>query len=224
MAEIGLLATHVVASLIIECLIIQCCYWLEKTLTHCYRIWNRKLLSGWWFYAMLIFRLQACSRKPALLDQCFLHFFVCFFSLCCLQRYLKHYMHKVRLEFHSCSSFLSSSSSSSFFYSLKQRRLNLALRPQVKKRETQYYFSRITRHKERPLIEKKIRIFYLGVYSRIRWIELIDELFVKIKKGFVSRCAIFQSYLIPNTSYIDTPIDHEVCSKKRVWSLFALTI
>ena len=54
--------------------------------------------------------------------KCFLHFIVGFFSLCCLQRYLKHYMHKVSLEFHSCSSFLSSSSS--FFYSHKQRRLN----------------------------------------------------------------------------------------------------
>ena len=55
-------------------------------------------------------------------------------------------------------------------------------------------------------------MFYLGVHSRISWIELIDELFVKIKKkGFVSRCAIFQSYLNLNTSYIDTPIDPEVC-------------
>ena len=95
------------ASLIIECLIIQCCYWLEKTLTHCNRIWNRKMLSGWWFYAMLIFRLTSVFKKTYSSGpndfstlKCFLHFFVGFFSLCCLQRYLKHYMHKVSLEFH----------------------------------------------------------------------------------------------------------------------------
>ena len=31
--------------------------------------------------------------------KCFLHFFVGFFSSCCLQRYLKHFMSKVSLIF-----------------------------------------------------------------------------------------------------------------------------
>ena len=129
------------ASLIIECLIIQCCYWLEKTLTHCHRIWNRKMLSGWWFYAMLIFRLTSVFKKTYSSGpndfstlKCFLHFFVGFFSLCCLQRYLKHYMQKVSLEFHMLVW--------NFIYSQK-------------------------------------RIFCRGVYSRISWVKLIDELLVK---------------------------------------------
>ena len=78
----------------------------RKTLAHCHRIWNRKMLV-WWFYAMLIFQLTSVFKKTYSSGpndfstlKCFLHFFVGFFSLCCLQRYLKHYMHKFSLEFH----------------------------------------------------------------------------------------------------------------------------
>ena len=103
----------------------------RKTLAHCHRIWNRKMLI-WWFYAMLIFQLTSVFKKTYSSGpndfstlKCFLHFFVGFFSLCCLQKYLKHCMHKVSLEFQSCSSSLSSSCSCSFFYSHKQSHLNL---------------------------------------------------------------------------------------------------
>ena len=54
-------------------------------------------------------------------------------------------------------------------------------------------------------------MFYLGVHSRISWIELIDELFVKIKKKDLFPDVQSFSHLNLNTSYIDTPIDPEVC-------------
>ena len=103
----------------------------RKTLAHCHRIWNRKMLI-WWFYAMLIFQLTSVFKKTYSSGpndfstlKCFLHFFVGLFSLCCLQKYLKHCMQKVSLEFQSCSSSLSSSCCCSFFYSHKQSHLNL---------------------------------------------------------------------------------------------------
>ena len=105
----------------------------RKTLAHCHRIWNRKMLI-WWFYAMFIFQLTSVFKKTYSSGpndfstlKCFLHFFVGLFSLWCLQKYLKHCMHKVSLEFQSCSSSLSSSCSCScsFFYSHKQSHLNL---------------------------------------------------------------------------------------------------
>ena len=103
----------------------------RKTLAHCHRIWNRKMLT-WWFYAMLIFQLTSVFKKTYSSGpndfstlKCFLHFFVGLFSLSCLQKYLKHCMQKVSLEFQSCSSSLSSSCSCSFFYSHKQSHLNV---------------------------------------------------------------------------------------------------
>ena len=68
-------------------------------------------------------------------------------------------------------------------------------------------------------------MFYLGVHSRISWIELIDELFVKIKKKDLFPDVPSFRATSSSILHILTPqLTLKFAKKKRVWSLFALTI